>query len=323
MVPIYLAAQPAIRKTAIALNQETMTISLLDKVLPGRAGEYYPRRAKQGNLHAEFQCDPHCTRPGCKRMDLQVPVSLFDILGAAQYLGKSVSRLYREAYSLGLFSSHQHEWVWLVALRLKKPCPFLTDDRCRIYPVRPLPCMLFPENLVVRGTFVDHARQTKFKDYLCLQHRPPISRERRVVLRRLQRMWWRESLVSGFHLFRYTPFYVDLSNLRDELLQVAQDADQGHTGAPDEPGHLIPFEALEKVFHQRAVRCEPLTNVAEIIRALDHPQEQDGLFQLLENREFIDALARQSADRVPVFRYEEGELKAKRQRLSPLEYKFL
>ena len=99
---------------------------------------------------------------------------------------------------MGLLSNEREDWIRTVTLRLKKPCPFLENDRCSIYPVRPLPCILFPEYLVNEGTFEANARQDHFKDYLCFQRPIPLSPERATVMTQLKAMWRRESLISSF-----------------------------------------------------------------------------------------------------------------------------
>ena len=40
---------------------------------------YLRRRAYLASEASDFQCEPDCTRPGCKSPDLQVPVSLVDL----------------------------------------------------------------------------------------------------------------------------------------------------------------------------------------------------------------------------------------------------
>jgi Fe-S-cluster containining protein len=65
---------------------------------------------------------------------------------------------YQRNYTLGLFPTEQNDWI--VSLGLKMPCPFLENDLCSIYPVRPLACVLFPEYLVCDGRFEVEAGNT-------------------------------------------------------------------------------------------------------------------------------------------------------------------
>ena len=46
---------------------------------------YLRHRADLASYKSDFHCDPACTRPGCKNQDLQIPVSIIDLLGAALY----------------------------------------------------------------------------------------------------------------------------------------------------------------------------------------------------------------------------------------------
>jgi hypothetical protein len=54
---------------------------------------YLRRRADLAAYKSDFDCDPACTRPGCKNRDLQIPVSLIDLLGAAMYRETSVAAI--------------------------------------------------------------------------------------------------------------------------------------------------------------------------------------------------------------------------------------
>jgi Fe-S-cluster containining protein len=131
--------------------------------------EYLRHRADLASYKSDFHCDLTCTIPGCKNQDLQIPVSIIDLVGAAMHRDQSVSAIFPGNYSLGLLSNEREDWIRTVSLRLKKPCPFLENDRCSIYPVRPLPCILFPEYLANEGTFEANAKKDHFKDYLCFQ----------------------------------------------------------------------------------------------------------------------------------------------------------
>jgi hypothetical protein len=52
--------------------------------------EYLDTRARLASLGSTFQCDPACARPGCRKRDVQIPVSLIDLLGVAEPPGAGV-----------------------------------------------------------------------------------------------------------------------------------------------------------------------------------------------------------------------------------------
>lgn len=284
--------------------------------------EYLRTRAHLASSGSDFHCDPACSRPGCKNQDLQVPVSIVDLVGAAMHRGESVSANYQGRYSLGLLSNERDDWIRMVSLRLKKPCPFLENDLCSIYPVRPLPCVLFPEYLVQAGTLAENAGKDHFRDYLCLQHPILLSPDRLKVVAKLRRMWERESLISSFYLFHHGPCHLDFSNLKAELLQAASSLNEAESEEKPEPWRLIPNQVLEHFFLDRIARCHPFAGVSEKIYHLNNPEGQEQFLHLLQDDRLLQKLKQAGNDRALVFRFAKGTLKARRRSLLPSEYHF-
>ena len=282
---------------------------------------YLRDRADLASYKSDFNCDPTCTRPGCKNQDLQIPVSIIDLLGAALYRDQSVSATYQGNYSLGLLSNEREDWIRTVNLRVKKPCPWLENDRCSIYPVRPLPCILFPEYLVNEGTFEANARQDHFKDYLCFRHLIPLSPERAKVMAQLKRMWKRESLISSFSLFHHGGCHIDFSNLIQELSHEARSRREAESAGELEPLRIIPNQVMEHFFLKHIAECQPFAGVSEKIYHLDNREGEAEFLQLLQDDRLVKTLNQCGDDRALVFRFAKGKLQAKRRSLSPPEYK--
>ena len=282
---------------------------------------YLRDRADLASYKSDFNCDPTCTRPGCKNQDLQIPVSIIDLLGAALYRDQSVSATYQGNYSLGLLSNEREDWIRTVNLRVKKPCPWLENDRCSIYPVRPLPCILFPEYLVNEGTFEANARQDHFKDYLCFRHLIPLSPERAKVMARLKRMWKRESLISSCYLFHHGGCHLDFSNLIQELSHEARSRREAESAGELEPLRIIPNQVMEHFFLKHIAECQPFAGVSEKIYHLDNREGEAEFLQLLQDDRLMKTLNQCGDDRALVFRFAKGKLQAKRRSLSPPEYK--
>jgi len=282
---------------------------------------YLRHRAHLASLESDFKCPPACTRPGCRNPDLQVQVSLVDLLGAAFNREESVSAIYQRHYSLGLFANGRDDWIRMVALKLKKPCPFLEDDLCGIYPVRPLPCVLFPEYLVYQGKFQESAGKDHFRDYLCLHQPIPLSPARAKVMGELRRMWERESLISSFSLFNHGPCHLDFGNLTGELLHAAESRDAGESAERPEPGRFIPHQEMEGFFLERLAGLPPFAGVGEKIQHL-HTREGEAQFlQLLQDDLLWKKLKRRGNDRALVFKFVKGKLQARRRSLLPDAYK--
>lgn len=281
---------------------------------------YFSTRAHLASYQSAFHCDPACTRPGCKNQDLQVPVNLIDLLGAALHRDCSVSAQYQRNYSLGLLSDQRDDWLRIVSLRVKKPCPFLENDFCSIYPVRPLPCVLFPEYLVNEGTFEANAGETHFKDYLCFRRPLLLSPERARVVAKLKSIWERENLISSFYLFKHGSCYVDFSNLIEELLLEVKSPRDSEREESQE--RIIPNRVLERFFLEHIARCQPFSLISEKILHLNNPEGQAQFLRLLQDDRLMKKLRHNRDDRALIFRFAKGKLQTKRRSLNPTAYKF-
>jgi len=253
---------------------------------------------------------------------MQIPVSIVDLLGAAMQRDESVSDIFQRNFFFGLVSNEREDWMRMVFLRLKKPCPFLENDLCNIYSVRPLPCILFPEYLVHRGTFEANARKELFRDYLCL-HRPLyLSPDRSKVVAKLRRMLEREVFISSFYLFNHGPCYIDFSNLIKELIPEASSPSEAKSAEGTEPLPPNPNQALEHFFQKRIANCQPFAGVMEKIYDLNDRVGQVRFLQLMQDEILMKKLMQSGDDRALVFQFIKGKLKARRRGIIPTEYKF-
>jgi Fe-S-cluster containining protein len=276
---------------------------------------YFHTRWELAATASEFHCDPDCTRPGCKREDLQIPVSLMDLLGAARYRRESVAALFQRHYTLGLLAEGRHPWIKRLSLKLNKPCPFLREERCSIYPVRPLACILFPEYLAAEHRLAAEAAQTAFRDFLCLRRELRLSPQRTAIMARLKQMWERERLLAGFHLFGAGHCSVDFSNLTAELGEraKAREADSPVT---------IPHRGLEDFFQERLAALPPFDRVAAALSHLDDPQGQRQWREIWQDDRLARRLFQQGDRRSLVFRLIRGRLKGRRRSLTSGECHF-
>jgi Fe-S-cluster containining protein len=253
---------------------------------------------------------------------VHIPVSLIDLLGVAGLRRQPVSEIYHGHYFLGLCIDDCTVWLRRVTLRLQKPCPFLEDDRCAVYPVRPLACMLFPEYLVSRGTFAALAGKAPFKDFLCL-HRPlQLSPERLQAVANLRRLYERELLLSSFFLFNHGACYLDVSTLLREGRQEAGGGGGAAATERPEPPPSSANQELDDFFTERVAVHPPFAGVGEKISRLDHPEGQAQFLRLFQDERLFRRLRQGGDDRVMVFRFKKGKLQARRRGILPAEYKF-
>lgn len=279
-------------------------------------GSYFERRAGLACLHSEFECDENCSRPGCKKPDMHIETTIYDLMGAAFYRNKPVDEIYRKNYSLGPMPLETQIWIVSVSLKLKKPCPYLEHDRCSIYPVRPLACMLFPEYDVVAKTFAQRAGQARFKEYHCFRRPFEVSRERAEAIGDLGTILRRESLLSNAYLFGNSPYWIDFHTLSRELQQEEQKK-QSKTPCEGEAmqRQTLQFEILEQGFARFFKDQHPFRQAEAKLLDLKESCLQERLFSDLNDRTLYERLVKKREDRALVFRMVKGRLQTGRKSL--------
>jgi Fe-S-cluster containining protein len=286
---------------------------------PANPGEwlaaYLGTREGLAAAESDFQCEPACRRPGCRHPDLQIPVSLIDLAAAARSRGESVWAFFRQHYAVGLFADERDDWLRRVALRLQKPCAFLENDLCSIYPVRPLACMLFPEYLAAEGKVEENAARAHFRDYLCLQRPLSLSAARRRLMNDLKDLWEREKLISSHYLFEESSCYLDFGNLTGELVEEAGNGAGAEGSWEAGQPHIIPNRVMEHYFDKHLARHEPFAGVEAKLRQLDNDETVGQLLTWLADERLIKRLKREGDGRVKVFRFVKGRLKGTRRSL--------
>jgi Fe-S-cluster containining protein len=253
---------------------------------------------------------------------MQVPVTLHDILAAVSANNQPVAETFRQNYCLGLTTVGSHESIFRVTLKVQKPCPWLQDELCSIYPTRPLACMLFPESHILAATSQLLAQQWDFSDYACFRTELAISRERAGVIRALRGLLQKELLVSESYLFGSSPFLVDLPTLVTDLCPHGEMAENPsvHSAANGVQVSLVDIDAA---FRKRFFRCSPFAELEEKWVELEDLGVRARLFALLENKRALQQLQDRCDGSQHVFRLDGGVLKRKRVSLIPPECSFM
>ena len=244
-------------------------------------------------------------------------VSLVDLLGASLFLKEPVTPLFQRYYTLGLFAAVENDWLRMISLKVKKPCPFLNQNLCSIYPVRPLPCILFPEYLVAEGRLAAEAKKETFRNYLCLKSSQVLSPARAEVLAQLKKMWRREGLISSFYLFGHSSCYLDLKDVAEVLLSAPGNPrlDSNESKEQKKPPAHIPHEAIEFFFWKHIAPCRPFSEVEDRIRRLEHPQGQAELWQYFQEEHWFRKIRQGEKDRALIFRFRKGQVRMTRRSL--------
>ncbi len=84
----------------------------------------------------------HCGKC-CTSKGIQINVTIGDIWRIASHLDIPIARLFPENIALNPFKDPGTKEIEM-DLGLNIPCRFRKENRCSIYPVRPLNCRLFP-----------------------------------------------------------------------------------------------------------------------------------------------------------------------------------
>lgn len=244
---------------------------------------YLERRSRLSNQATQFRCPDSCARYGCKDPDLHVPVTLMDLLLQAVTLKARPSEIYARFYRIGWSPESEVPWVGCFTLELQKPCGFLEEPWCGIYPARPIGCAQFPEAWYLwrgqDGAIMDRRR---FHHYPCLKRPPSISKERESHLTTLSEMAAQEQWVSDLYLFGFSPFYVDLRNLVADLVEMAQD--QGvlpERPAPVTP-QVMPYPLIQSFFQSKLEETGIQEKISEKVARLDSLEERMSLLALKE-----------------------------------------
>ncbi len=245
--------------------------------------QYLERRSWLSNQATQFQCPDSCPRYGCKDPALHVPVTLMDLVLESVTVKASPSEIYRRFYKIGWSPDRDVPWVGHFTLGLRKPCGFLEEPWCRIYPARPIGCSQFPEAWYLwRGGDRYMMDGTRFDHYPCLQSPPPISKEREKHLAELSEMAAQEGWMSDFYLFGFSPYHVDLRNLVGELMERAQHLGMMTESAAPVAPQVVPYPLVEAFFQEKLEETDLPEMILEKVSRLDSPEERVSFMALKE-----------------------------------------
>ncbi|MBW2977336.1 YkgJ family cysteine cluster protein [Candidatus Woesearchaeota archaeon] len=87
----------------------------------------------------------------CRDPLTQINVTVGDIWRIVDFLKVDIDSLF-DKIGLNPFREPEDEDVYEIDLGLNLPCKFRVDERCSIYPVRPLNCRLFPQWVLTKAT---------------------------------------------------------------------------------------------------------------------------------------------------------------------------
>jgi len=170
---------------------------------------YFQYQAGLAETKSDFQCPKECDAPGCWMDDINVEVTLFDLVRLSLDLNTPVSDLFFRHCHIGLGVFEINPRYKRLLVKLKKPCPFLKETRCEVHGSKPLSCILFPEYHYIKGLLTELAKRPAFDRFPCLREEIIVSDKRSKALKELKKMGNREEALSSYLLFDAPSFIID------------------------------------------------------------------------------------------------------------------
>lgn len=179
--------------------------------------DYFQHQAELSDLECDLRCSNDCSAPGCWMADVIVEVTFVDLIRLSKALTTRVSHLFSQYCQLGLITCEENLRYKRLAIKMKKPCPFLSENRCMVHDSKPLSCKLFPEIYQVKGLLPQLSQKPIFNSFPCLKKPVAVSENRKNALKQLRRMSIQEQALSHDYLFGVPSFIVCSKPLKKRL----------------------------------------------------------------------------------------------------------
>lgn len=151
----------------------------------------------------------------CRDPLTQINLTIGDIWRIADFLKVNIEELFKEKVGLNPFREPEFENIYDIDLGLNLPCKFRVNQRCSIYPARPLNCRLFPQ--WVLAITPNEKIKDILKEHKCEYH-PNKKEEYKKYRNELSKILFEES--EFYAIFKKINikelFEVDGANLREK-----------------------------------------------------------------------------------------------------------
>ncbi len=116
----------------------------------------------------------------CENPAAPVNVTAADLVRIADYLQASVLELFGTGWCMIPFGIPEKRFSYTVEPGLETPCQFHKEGRCRVYPVRPLNCRMFPYWIL--AVIPKEGREHFVKEDLCCaaNHFPSVKERKKI-----------------------------------------------------------------------------------------------------------------------------------------------
>jgi Fe-S-cluster containining protein len=266
---------------------------------------YFQHQAHIFDIECNFRCPDDCNAPGCRKADIIVEVTLFDLIRLGRFLNTPVSHLFSQYCHLGLMIYENNIRYKKLLIKMKKPCLFLSRNECVVHNAKPLNCKLFPESYHIKGLLPKLSKNPLFYTFPCLKKPIVISEKRKTALKKLRRMSLLEQALSHAYLFGVPNFIIDEKPLRKKLRR-------------SHPKHRnLSLQDYDKLLNKLLKSYSFIESVMEKISRLDAESEIKNLFEKLSDRVMMEHLMEKMVRPVVVHRLERDDIKQLKRRLHP------
>ena len=272
---------------------------------------YFQYQGSLAETESDFHCPEECDAPGCWMEDINIEVTLFDLIRLSLDLNTPVSDLFFHHCHIGLEVFEINRRYKRLLVKLKKPCPFLKETRCGVHGSKPLNCILFPEYHYIKGLFSELAEQPAFDRFPCLKEEIIVSEKRSRALEKLKKMGGREEALSYYFLFGGPSFIMDSRPLT-RLLKKENPQKESFT-----------MRDYDKCVHERLKPAGFFDNIEKKINMLNELPGITRLFDQLSNGTLMLPLVEEMAKPETVFKIEGNQVKRLKRYLQPPEVIFM
>jgi Fe-S-cluster containining protein len=266
---------------------------------------YFQHQAHIADAECNFRCPDDCNAPGCRKADIIVEVTLFDLIKLGRFLNTPVSHLFSQHCRLGLTVCKDNIRYMNLLIKMKKPCLFLSGSQCDVHDVKPLSCTLFPELYQIQGVLPELSRKPLFHSFPCLKKPIVISEMRAKALKRLERMSLQEQALSYAYLFGIPNFIIDKKPLMKKLRQ-------SHPKQRD-----LFLQDYDNLLNELLKSYSFIESVMEKISRLDAESEIKNLIEKMSDRVMMEDLIEKMIRPVVVHRLKRDGIKRLKRRLYP------
>lgn len=273
--------------------------------------KYFQYQHRLAETASDFRCPSECDAPGCWRDDVNVEVTLFDLIRLSLDLDVPVSKLFFQRCHIGLENMEINPRYKRLLLKLKKPCPFLKETRCEVHGAKPLNCILFPEYHYIKGLFSELASRPIFDRFPCLKREIIVSERRANALRKLKKMGIKEEALANYFLFGVPSFIID-SKPMTHLLKREKTSKKPFT-----------MRDYNRLVHERLKPTGFFDNIEKKVFILDEMSGAMRLFDQLKDDTLMDPLVAEMMEPETVFKIQRNRVKRLKRYLRSPEVIFM